>query len=129
MNRSKGPNAIPGAREVLESLRALCLSLPETSERASWGHPNFLVGKKTFVTFEIVHGRPSIAFRLNPGDVQELTRKRQFFSSPYGRGQWISMWVDVPFEWAFVRNLIARSYRLVALKSMLPGQESIARKR
>src|ERR1035438_10452052 len=47
MNRRKNANAIPTPGGVLEDLRALCLSLPETSERTSWGHPNFLAGKKT----------------------------------------------------------------------------------
>jgi hypothetical protein len=42
----------PSAEGILEELRALCLSLPETVERASFGHPNFLAGKKTFVTFK-----------------------------------------------------------------------------
>jgi hypothetical protein len=64
MNRDKRTNPITTDGEVLQKLRTLCLSLPETSERASWGHPNFLAGKKTFVTFERIRGRPSIGFRL-----------------------------------------------------------------
>ena len=47
---------------VVEKLRALCLSFPETSETSSWGHPNFRAGKRTFAAFERVKGRPSIAF-------------------------------------------------------------------
>src|SRR5437868_13736146 len=83
----------PGAG-VLQRLRELCLSFPETSERSSWGHPNFRVGKKTFATFEHVHGRPSIAFRLDQADIKQLTRRKHFFAPPYGRGQWISTWTD-----------------------------------
>jgi hypothetical protein len=48
------------SRPVVERLRSLCLTLPETSERSSWGHPNFRAGRKTFAAFEIVRGRPSI---------------------------------------------------------------------
>jgi hypothetical protein len=50
---------------VLQRLRELCLSLPETSEVGSWGHPNSRAGERTFATFERIDGRPSIAFRLN----------------------------------------------------------------
>jgi hypothetical protein len=55
---------------VLQRLRDLCLSLPETSETDSRGHPNFRAGKRTFVTFEWIKVRFSIAFavtRLCPG--------------------------------------------------------------
>ena len=52
--------------QTLKRLRALCLSLPETSEASSWGHPNFRAGKKTFVAFERVKGRPSIAWGCVP---------------------------------------------------------------
>jgi predicted DNA-binding protein (MmcQ/YjbR family) len=119
MSGAKRTNPITAAPGVLEKLRTLCLSLPETSERASWGHPNFRAGKKTFVTFERIHGRPSIAFRLDQPDIERLTHNPQFFATPYGRGQWISVWADTPFDWDLVRDLIMRSYRLVALKRML----------
>ena len=67
------------ADRVLQRLRKLCLSLPETSEVGSWGHPNFRAGKRTFVTFEWVDQRPSIAIRLNTVDVDLLLHRKQFF--------------------------------------------------
>jgi predicted DNA-binding protein (MmcQ/YjbR family) len=60
---------------ILEELRALCLSLPETHERNSFGHPNFVAGKKTFVTFEQFNGRPSIAFRLDRDSIARVVRR------------------------------------------------------
>ena len=119
---------IPTTGGVLQNLRALCLSLPETSERSSWGHPNFLAGKKTFVTFERVHERPSIAFRLDHIDIERLTRRKQFFATPYGGGRWISIWADAPFDWHFVRDIVLRSYRMVALKRMIAALEGTTRK-
>jgi|SRR3984957_3872684 predicted DNA-binding protein (MmcQ/YjbR family) len=109
----------PDVTKTLNRLRALCLFLPETSERGSWGHPNFVAGKKAFVTFEFVALRPSIAFRMDPLDVREMARNRAFFETPYGRDQWISMWADSELDWPFVRDLVRRSYRLVALKRMI----------
>jgi predicted DNA-binding protein (MmcQ/YjbR family) len=108
---------------VLERLRKLCLSLPETSERSSWGHPCFLAGKKTFVAFEIFEDRPSIAFRLDPVDIGRLLSDERFFATPYGRGQWISMHADVPLDWELIQDLALRSYRNVALKRMIRALE------
>ena len=107
------------SRPIVERLRALCLALPETSERSSWGHPNFRAGSKTFAVFEVVTGRPSFGFRLPPDDVDELLKKTPFFTTPYGRGLWASMWVDGRVDWKLVDSLVMRSYRTVALKRML----------
>jgi predicted DNA-binding protein (MmcQ/YjbR family) len=104
---------------TLARLRSLCLSLPETSETASWGHPNFKAGKKTFVAFERVKGRASMAFRLEPGEVERLLQRKRFFATPYGRGLWVSVWADSPVDWRAVQDLVVRSYRVVALKRML----------
>jgi predicted DNA-binding protein (MmcQ/YjbR family) len=121
------------AEQTLKKLRGLCLSLPEVSEAPSWGHPNFKAGKKTFVAFERVKGRPSIAFRLEPYFVDRLLgrlkaaptgSRKQFFVTPYGRGQWVSLWADKALDWRAVQDLLDRSYRVVALKRMLTALES-----
>jgi predicted DNA-binding protein (MmcQ/YjbR family) len=104
---------------ALEKLRALCLAYPAASETASWGHPNFKAGKKTFVAYEPIKGRPSIAFRLAPSDIERLLTRRQFFVTPYGRGQWVSLWADGAMDWKAVTGLVDRSYRLVAQKRMI----------
>lgn len=108
---------------VLTKLRAACLAFPETSETSSWGHPNFRAGKRTFATFERVGGRPSIAFRLDPDDVERLLRRKQFFTTPYGRGQWASIWAHTALDWRMVADLLQRSYRVVALKRMIKALE------
>jgi predicted DNA-binding protein (MmcQ/YjbR family) len=104
---------------ALQRVRTLCLSLPESREVDSWGHPNFRAGKRTFATFEWIKGRPSIAFRLNPTDVDLLLRRKGFFVTPYGQGRWVSLWADAALNWATVRHLLEQSYRLVALKRMI----------
>ncbi len=109
--------------QTLTRLRSLCLALPETSETASWGHPNFKAGKKTFVAFERVKGRASIAFRLDPADVERLLRRKPFFATPYGRGLWASVWADGRVDWRAVEDLVERSYRVVALKRMMAALE------
>jgi predicted DNA-binding protein (MmcQ/YjbR family) len=104
---------------TLQRVRQQCLSLPETREVASWGHPNFRAGRRTFVTFEWVAGRPSIAFRLDPTDVGFLLRKKGFFVTPYGQGRWVSVWADGKLNERLVSRLVERSYQLVALKRMI----------
>ena len=94
--------------------RRLCLALPETTETSSWNHPNFRVGRKTFCTFEMVKGRPSIAFRLAPVDAAATLRRKHFFATPYGRGLWVSAWVDGAIDWKLIGLLVERSYRTVA---------------
>jgi predicted DNA-binding protein (MmcQ/YjbR family) len=97
---------------ALKRLRKLCLALPETSEVNSWGHPNFRAGRRTFVTFEWIKGRPSIAFRLEREDIGSLLKRKRFFLTPYGRGQWVSIWIDGPINWGLIRKLVIRSYRV-----------------
>ena len=107
------------SRPVVMKLRALCLALPETSEVSSWGHPNFRAARRTFSAFEIVKGRPSIAFRLDAVDADLLLRKKHFFATPYGRGRWVSVWVDGRVDWRVVARLLDRSYRTVASTRMV----------
>jgi len=98
---------------VLQRVRQITLSLPETSETGSWGHPNFRAGKRTFATFEWIKGRPSIAFRLDPQDVGVFLRRKGFFPTPYGRGKWVSLWADGSLNWTLVQRLLERSYRTI----------------
>ena len=102
---------------LLAKVRTHCLSYPESNETAAWGHPNFRAGKKAFVTFERWEGRPSIAFRVQDAG--------EFFVTPYGRGQWVSLWIDKPVPgWPVIASLIDKGYRLVAIKRMLNSLDS-----
>ena len=111
-------------RPVFARVRRLCLALPETAETESWGHPNFRAGTKTFCTFEIVKARRSMAFRLSPGDVDRHLRRRGFFATPYGRGLWVSVWVDRAVESRVIIALVEQSYRCVAIKRMLKALDA-----
>jgi predicted DNA-binding protein (MmcQ/YjbR family) len=120
-SRASRTSGVVGAfeRPLFARVRRLCLSFPETTERSAWGHPNFRAGKKVFCAFEIVRGRPSIAFRLSPSDLDLAMRQKSVFSTPYGRGRWASVWVDGSIDWRFLHSLCERSYRAVAAKKLL----------
>jgi predicted DNA-binding protein (MmcQ/YjbR family) len=92
----------------------------------AWGHPVFKAGTKTFAAIEPVKGRSSIAFRLDPVDVDLLLRRKPFFVTPYGRGLWVSAWADSALDWPLVTDLVQRSYRVVALKRMLKKLDGAA---
>ena|SRR5690349_13868991 len=93
-------------------VRDLCLSLPDTTETASWGHPNFRTKKRAFVTLETHQGRPSIAIRLVGDQVQDLCADGVFFSTPYGKGLWASIYADKRLNWRVIKSLISQSYKL-----------------
>src|SRR5436190_6332257 len=115
-------------RPVFTQLRRLCLAFPETTETSSWGHPSFRAGKTLFCAFELFAGRPSIAFRVTAADARRLARKRHFFATPYGRGVWVSRWVDVPFDPKLTATLIDRSYRQAAPKKLIRLLDSSTRR-
>jgi predicted DNA-binding protein (MmcQ/YjbR family) len=122
-----GDRIMDADSQLLHRVRKQCLSFPEVSEVSSWGHPNFRAGKRTFVTFESIEGRPSIAFRLDPVDVDLVLRRREFFATPYGQGRWVSVWADASVGWSLVERLLTRSYRIVALKRMIGALDSETR--
>jgi predicted DNA-binding protein (MmcQ/YjbR family) len=61
----------------------------------------------------MIGGRPSIAFRLSAVDVERVLRRKDAFVTPYGRGLWVSIWLDGAINWKLVESLLERSYRLV----------------
>ena len=113
-------------RPVFARTRRACLALPETTETSSWDHPNFRAGRKMFCAFEIIRGRPSIAFRL-PATDPTFPDDSDRFPTPYGRGAWTSIWVDEDVGANEISALVARSYRAVANKRMLTALEMRAR--
>ena len=117
---------MPSPTRVFGYVRALCLSFPEASEVSAWGHPNFRVRRKAFVSFEQVQKRPSIAFRLDPFEVERLLERKVFFATPYGRGLWVSVWVDRAVSETLLDRLTRQAYRLVAGKRLSALLEATA---
>src|SRR5688572_5016169 len=70
-------------QSIVERFRRLCLALPETSEKSSWGHPNFCAGKRIFAVCEVFQGRPAFAFKLEHADQEALLGDPRFYRTPY----------------------------------------------
>ncbi len=112
-----------GAAAALARLRALCLALPEATEKLSHGEPTWFVGK-VFVTFAGRHHDDRVAFWCAaPPGVQEAlvgSDPGRFFRPPYvgGRG-WLGVYLDVPgVDWTEVAEIVADAYRTVAPKRL-----------
>ena len=91
------------------------------------GPPELPRGQADVCDLRMDQGKASIAFRLNSTDIDLLLRKKGFFVTPYGRGQWVSAWVDGRVNWGLMNRLVQRGYRGVALKRMIAVLENSSR--
>ncbi|WP_067709598.1 MmcQ/YjbR family DNA-binding protein [Nocardia yamanashiensis] len=116
--------------DVLEPLRALCLALPEVTERLSHGEPTWFVrGKKTFVMFSNEHhgGRLGFWCAAPPGVQEELvgSEPERFFRPPYvGHRGWLGVGLDVAVDWAEIAEIVEDAYRMVAPKTLVAQLDS-----
>jgi hypothetical protein len=105
--------------QPVESLRRICLSLPEVSERLSHGEPTwFFRGKKSFVMFADHHHDDRLAFwcAAPQGGQQAFVSSEpdRYFVPPYvgGRG-WLGVWLDIEVDWAVIEEIVKDAYSVV----------------
>jgi hypothetical protein len=105
----------------LDRVRAICMALPEATERPSHGAPTwFIAGKKTFVTFHDDHhgdGILGLWCAAPPGAQQELVDEEpeRFYVPAYvGHRGWIGVRLDRSPDWTEVAEIIEDAYRAVA---------------
>jgi hypothetical protein len=117
--------------EALERIRALCLALPEATERLSHGAPTFFVrDKKTFVTYmDDHHGDGRLALwcaaplGVQPALVAE--EPERFFVPPYvGHRGWLGVRLDRDPDWGELAGIVTDAYRTVAPKSLVARLEA-----
>jgi hypothetical protein len=108
--------------DLAGKLRAICLALPEVTERPSHGAPTWFVrDKKAFVTLwaqgHHADDFPHLCCAGLPGAQHELVTSGpdRFFRPPYvgGRG-WIGVRLDGDVDWAEIAELGQDAYRAVA---------------
>lgn len=111
--------------DPLETLRTLCLALPEVTERVSHGEPTWFVrAKKTFVTYANHHHDDRLGFWCAaPAGVQEAlvgAEPERFFRPPYvGHRGWLGVYLDVTVDWAEIGEIVEDAYRVVAPKGLV----------
>jgi hypothetical protein len=111
--------------DPVERLRALCLALPEVTERISHGEPTwFIRGKRTFVMYADHHHDDRLAFwcAAPPGGQESLIacEPERYFRPPYvGYRGWVGVCLDVPIDWEEIADLVEDAYRTVAPRTMI----------
>lgn len=110
-----------GVNGIIEQLRAICLALPETTERVSHGEPTWFVrDKKTFVMFSTNHhGGPLGFWCAAPFGAQDAlisSAPERYFRPPYvGHRGWVGVRLDVgETDWDEVTAIVRDAYRVVA---------------
>lgn len=117
-----------GGVTPLDRLRALCLALPEVTEKVSHGEPTWFV-RKVFVSYADHHHDDRLAFwcAAPPGVQEALVAERpeRFFRPPYvgGRG-WLGVWLteewpDVEQDWDELAEVVTDAYREIAPKKLV----------
>lgn len=129
-------------------LRALCLALPEVTEKISHGEPTWFVqpgrSGRVFVMLADHHHDDRLAFwcAAPPGAQEELVAAgpERFFRPPYvGHRGWLGVWLDVPVgsgrfgsggvgsggfgsggvDWVEIAEIVTDAYREIAPKKLV----------
>ncbi len=103
--------------DLLEQIRRLCLSFPETSERESHGAPAFFFkDKKVFVQYRDNHhgdGRLAL-WCASTSDVRSMliqSKPEIYFLPPYvAYLGWIGVRLDRDAEWDEIKSVIGDAY-------------------
>jgi hypothetical protein len=112
--------------DPLARLRAICLALPEATEKLSHGEPTWFAGKgKVFAMLDDHHHgalHMSVWLPAPPGVQQGLIESDpdRFFRPPYvGPSGWVGVVLDTAPDWALVAWLVEGAYRHVAHRRLV----------
>ena len=114
------------ALPMVQRIRAICLALPEVTEKVSHGEPTWFV-RKTFVMFADRHHDDRIAIwcAAPPGEQEAMiaTDPGRFFRPPYvGHRGWLGVDLGTDtagIDWEQIAELVTEAYRLVAPKKLV----------
>ena len=117
--RSRSKQGPPG-KDPVARLRAICLALPDTTEKVAWGEPTWRVRERLFAQLDDHHhGAEHLAVWLPAplGEQEALVARdpSRFFRPPYvGPRGWVGVRIDGRPRWSEVAMLVAQAYRHVA---------------
>jgi hypothetical protein len=116
-------------RAAIARLRAVCLALPEVTEKIAWGEPTWRAGKIFAQMDTHHHGAEHVAVWLpaRPGVQEALIEEdpARFFRPPYvGHKGWVGVRIDRRPDWRVVAGLVAEAYREVASPRLVARLEA-----
>jgi predicted DNA-binding protein (MmcQ/YjbR family) len=106
------------SKKILERVRKLCLSLPETEEKEAWGAPTFRVRKKMFAMYADNHhgdGRTALwcNAEIENRDAAVEEDPQNYFVPPYvGCKGWIGVRLDRSLEWEAIAGVVSSAYKV-----------------
>ncbi|HZQ22092.1 MAG TPA: MmcQ/YjbR family DNA-binding protein [Terriglobales bacterium] len=112
----------------LDSIRAYCLSFPQTREQLQWGESLlFKVAGKMFVIAGLEVARETrLAFKCTPEVYAELVEREGIHPARYN--MWKFHWVAVErfdtIRTDELKDLIRQSYELIAAKAIKPKRDA-----
>lgn len=106
-----------------DRLRALCLALPEATEKAFGRRkrPTYRVRDKMFAMDRLHEVDAAVWLKVPRGNQEILLNAdaHRFFYPPYvGHKGWIGIRLDTSVDWDEVDAFVRRSYRLTAPKML-----------
>src|SRR5581483_6949087 len=111
-------------KSLYETVREVCLWLPEAEEVISHGFPDFRVRGRSFASYSVNHhGDGRVALLLNaPAGSQDYHVKsepKHFFIPPYvGPRGWLGVNLDKGLSWERIVLLVRQAYEKVAPRSL-----------
>jgi hypothetical protein len=112
------------SNEIEDRVRAICLSLPEVTERNSHGSPAFFVGKQFVMLWISGHHDnefPHLWCAAPAGAQQDLiaSAPERIFRPPYvGSRGWIGVRLDGAVDFEEIEMFCEDAYRCVASKRL-----------
>jgi hypothetical protein len=116
--------------DVMARLRAICLALPEVTEKLSHGSPAFFAGKQFVMAWPSGHHDhtfPHLWCAAPEGAQAHLVADSpdRFFRPPYvGHRGWIGMRLDGNVDWDEVADICDDGYRSVAPNRLIAQLEA-----
>lgn len=104
--------------EVLDQLRDVALSLPQTKETVTWGKPHFRVVEKIFCGCADQKGEPTIRLKLDAAEARLMMGAPGIEKAAYSRPNdgWIAIKPNTFGDWDEISRMVIASFRLVAPK-------------
>ena len=101
----------------VDTIREFCLSFPQTTEKLQWGDDLcFKIRGKIFAMLGL--DNPRLCFKCAPDTFAELIEREDIHPAPYvGRYNWVMLDRLDAIRWNELRELIRRSYEIVAAKA------------